>query len=209
MMRWLLPKEEEFFDKLKEQSSNAVKGAEEFDNLISNYNILSEDEKAKSLKKIVDIEHIGDEITHDIIRTLDKTFITPIDKEDIHNLAVLLDDLIDLINIAAERLIIFKINKIDDHIKNFNEVIFRITKKIDSGIFDVRKLRNMNQFYIDVHTLENRGDDIYRNALASLFEKNDVVDIIKYKEVYELLEKIIDKCEGIANLTESIVVKHA
>ena len=209
MMRWLLPKEEEFFDKLKAQSSNAVKGAEEFDNLISNYNVFSEDERAKSLKKIADIEHIGDEITHDIIRTLDKTFITPIDKEDIHNLAVLLDDLIDLINIAAERLIIFKINKIDAHIKNFNEVIFRITKKVDSGIFDVRKLKNMNQFYIDVHTLENRGDDIYRNALASLFEKNDVVDIIKYKEVYELLEKIIDKCEGIANLTESIVVKHA
>ena len=209
IIRWLLPKEEEFFDKLKEQSSNAAKGAEEFNSLIGSYNSLSEDQRVISLKKIKAIEHTGDDLAHNTISNLDKTFITPIDKEDIHSLVMLLDDVIDLINTTAERLIIFKISKIDVYIKNLNEVVFDITKKIDNGIFEVRKLKNMNKFYIDVHTLENKGDEIYRNALAELFGKANVIDIIKYKEIYELMEKIIDKCESIANVMESIVVKHA
>ena len=209
IIRWLLPKEEEFFDRLKEQSSNAVRGAEEFNSLIGSYNSLSEDQRVISLKKIKDIEHTGDDLAHNIISNLDKTFITPIDKEDIHSLVMLLDDVIDLINTTAERLIIFKISKIDIYIKNLNEVVFDIAKKIDNGIFEVRKLKNMNKFYIDVHTLENKGDEIYRNALIELFGKANVIDIIKYKEIYELMENIIDKCESIANVMESIVVKHA
>ena len=82
-------------------------------------------------------------------------------------------------------------------------------KKIDYGVMEIEKLRNMKQFYIDVHTLENKGDDIYRDALAKLFDKENAIEIIKYKEIYELLEKTIDGCEAIANVIESVVVKHA
>ncbi len=209
IVHWLLPKEEKFFRMLKEQSSNVVKGARGFKDLVDSYNRLSYSKKKVFAKKIEDLEHKGDDITHKIIGELDKTFITPIDKEDIHRLAVLLDDIIDIINKTASRFIIFKITRIDSHIRDLTDIILEIAKKIDEGIMGVSKLKNMQEFYIDVNTLENTGDDLYHNALAKLFDKEDPVEIIKYKEIYEFLESVINKCEDVSNVIESIVVKHA
>ena len=209
IVQWLLPKEEKFFYMLKEQSSNVVDGANEFKNLVYSYNRLSYSAQRAFVKRIDNIEHKGDDLTHNIIGLLDKTFITPIDKEDIHELAVLLDDVIDLINKTSKRLIIFKIIRIDSHIKSLTDAALEIVKKIDSGVMGISKLENMSEFYIGVHTLENKGDDLYHTALAKLFDKKDVIGIIKYKEIYELLESVLNKCEEIANIIESIVVKHA
>jgi len=194
---------------LKKQSFNVVKGANEFKGLVENYNKLSYPKKKALVKEIKQIESNGDSLTHEIIKSLDRTFITPIDKEDIHRLTMLLDDVIDLIYATSERLIIFKIKKIDKFIIDFTKIILEIVKRIDNGILDVRKLKNMNNFYIQVHTLENKGDEIYYNALEKLFENKNTIEIIKIKEIYEYLENIIDKCEDIANVIESIVVKHA
>ncbi len=209
IVHWLLPKEEKFFHMLKEQSSNVVDGANKFKELVDNYNRFSYSKKKVFVKKIEEIEAKGDEVTHKIIGELDKTFITPIDKEDIHRLAVLLDDVIDLIDKTASRFIIFKITRIDSSIRNLTDIAVEIAKKIDEGIMEVSKLKNMHEFYIDVNTLENTGDDIYRNALARLFDKEDPIEVIKYKEIYEFLESIINKCEDVSNVIESIVVKHA
>ncbi|HJN56596.1 MAG: DUF47 family protein [Candidatus Woesearchaeota archaeon] len=209
IIHWLLPKEEKFFHMLKKQSFNVVKGANEFKGLVENYNKLSYPKKKALVKEIKQIESNGDSLTHEIIKSLDRTFITPIDKEDIHRLTMLLDDVIDLIYATSERLIIFKIKKIDKFIIDFTKIILEIVKRIDNGILDVRKLKNMNNFYIQVHTLENKGDEIYYNALEKLFENKNTIEIIKIKEIYEYLENIIDKCEDIANVIESIVVKHA
>lgn len=209
LVQWLLPKEEKFFHMLKEQSSNALNGAEELKKFVDKYNLLNDPEKKDFIKILKGIETKGDELTHNITGILDKTFITPIDKEDIHKLAMLLDDIIDIIHGTAERLVIYKISKVDDYIKELANVVLSIVKKIDYGIMEIEKLKNMKQFYVDVHTLENRGDDIYRDALVKLFDKDDAIEIIKYKEIYELLEKTIDGCESIANVIESIVVKHA
>jgi|TARA_Y100000031_G_C8221707_1_gene386301 hypothetical protein len=209
VVQWLMPKEQKFFNMLKDQSSNVLIAAQEFKKLIFDYNGLTDARKKEIIERINEMEHKGDEITHGITGILDKTFITPIDKEDIHQLAMLLDDVMDYINTTAKRFAIFKINKIDSHIKKFAEIILEIVKKIDEGILEMSKLRNMNQFYIDVHTLENKGDDIFHAALAQLFDNKEVIDVIKYKEIYEFLENIIDKCEVIANVIESIVVKHA
>ena len=209
IFNWLLPKEEKFFHMLKEQSSNVVNGADEFKKLIDDYNKINDSERKNFVKRIHDIEHKGDNLTHNIIGILDKTFITPIDKEDIYRLAMLLDDVIDAIYHTSERLIIFKISKIDIHIKNLTHVVLEITKKMDMGIAEISKLRDMNQFYIDVHTLENKGDDLYHSALATLFDKRSAVDVIKYKEIYDFLEDVTNKCEDVANVIESIVVKHA
>ena len=209
IIHWLLPKEEKFFDMLREQASNVVKGANEFKKLIDDYNKINDSERKNFVKRIHDIEHKGDNLTHNIIGILDKTFVTPIDKEDIHRLAMLLDDVIDAIYHTSERLIIFKISKIDNHIKNLTHVVLGIVKKIDSGIAEISKLKDMNQFYIDVHTLENKGDDLYRTALTRVFDKRNPIEIIKYKDIYDFLENTIDMCEDIANVIESIVVKHA
>ena len=209
LVNWLLPKEKKFFLMLKDQASNVVDGASEFKNLIDNYNSLSDVKRKELVKKIKEIESKGDNIVHNIIGSLDKAFITPIDKEDIHRLSMLLDDAIDFIYATSIRLTIFKINRIDDHIRKLADIILETVKKIELGVIGVSKLKSMNRFYIDIHTLENKADDIYHEALGDLFNKKDPIEIIKYREIYEYLENITDRCEDIANVIESIVVKHA
>lgn len=209
LVNWLLPREKKFFLMLRDQASNVVDGANEFKYLIDNYNSLSDVKRRELVKKIKEIESKGDNIVHNIIGSLDKTFVTPIDKEDIHRLAMLLDDVIDKVYATSIRLSIFKIGKIDDYIKKMTEVVIESIGKIELGIIGVSKLKNMNRFYIDIHTLENKSDDIYHEALDNLFNKKNPIEIIKYKEIYEFLEDLTDKCEDIANVIESIVVKHA
>jgi uncharacterized protein len=209
IMHWLLPKEEKFFHMLNEQSSNVIYGAEEFKKLVYNYDKISFSKKKEMIKGIEDIEGKGDDLTHNIIKTLDQTFITPIDKEDIYRLTILLDDVIDLLNKTSRRFLIYKISRIDSHIKELTNSIVEIVKKIDQGIMKVSKLKDMNEFYVSVHTIENKGDDLYRDALAKLFDKQDTIEIIKYKEIYDFLEDTLNKCEEISNVIESIVVKHA
>ena len=209
LVNWLLPKEKKFFLMLKDQASNVVDGASEFKNLIDNYNSLSDVKRKELVKKIKEIESKGDNIVHNIIGSLDKTFITPIDKEDIHRLSMLLDDVIDFIYATSIRLTIFKISRINDHIRKLSDIILETVKKIELGVIGVSKLKSMNRFYIDIHTLENKADDIYHEALGDLFNKKNPIEIIKYREIYEYLENITDRCEDIANVIESIVVKHA
>jgi len=209
ILHWLLPKEQKFFHMLKDQSANVVNGANEFKKLIDNFNKLNIKNKKLSVKKIKDIEHKGDLIAHKIIGLLDKTFVTPIDKEDIHRLALLLDDVIDFIYRISERMIIYKISKIDIHVKKLTDIVLDCVKRIDEALLGIEKLKSMNQFYIDLHTLENKGDEIYHGAIAELFDRKNVINILKFKDVYDYLENIIDKCEDIANVMESIVVKHA
>jgi len=206
---WLLPKEKKFFLMLRDQASNVVDGANEFKYLIDNYNSLSDVKRRELVKKIKEIESRGDNIVHTIIDSLDKTFVTPIDKEDIHRLTILLDDVIDKVYATSIRLSIFKIGKIDDYIKKMTEVVIESIVKIELGIIGVSKLKKMNRFYIDIHTLENKSDEIYHEALDNLFNKKSPIEIIKYKEIYEFLEDLTDKCEDIANVIESIVVKNA
>ena len=106
-------------------------------------------------------------------------------------------------------MIVFKIIRIDSYIKALTVIVSEIVEKVDYGVMEMSKLKNMNRFYIDAHTLENKGDDIYHDALAKLFDKKDAIEIIKYKEIYNFLENVLNKCEDIANVIESIVVKHA
>ena len=176
LVNWLLPKEKKFFLMLKDQASNVVDGASEFKNLIDNYNSLSDVKRKELVKKIKEIESKGDNIVHNIIGSLDKAFITPIDKEDIHRLSMLLDDAIDFIYATSIRLTIFKINRIDDHIRKLADIILETVKKIELGVIGVSKLKSMNRFYIDIHTLENKADDIYHEALGDLFNKKDPIE---------------------------------
>ena len=210
VLHWLVPKELEFFDMLKEQSENAVNGAREFGRLVVDYPKLSYEKKLVFSENIKRLEKNGDEITHNILAKLDKTFITPIDKEDIHSLVMLLDDVTDLIDSVSRRFVIFGIEKVDTFVKRLSENVLKAVIEVDSGILELKKLRNMKEFYVRLHAIENESDEIYHNALRSLFKnKKNAVDIIKYKEIYEFLEQIADKCEDIANVIESVVVKHA
>lgn len=210
IMHWLVPKEEKFFEMLSEQAENALEGAKELKDFVSGYDKLEKSGRKARAQAIKGIEHKGDEITHKIIDRLNKTFITPIDKEDIHQMAVLLDDVIDLINAVALRFVLLGVERTDSHINKLVDIILACATELNKGILDLRKLKSMNDHYVKIHSLENEADDVYHEALSELFHyyKNSI-DIIKYKEIYELLEKITDKCEEVTHVIENIVVKHA
>ncbi len=209
-VHWLVPKEEKFFEMLTEQATNALEGAKELKNFVNNYEKLEKNERKTRVQAIKNIEHKGDEITHKIMDNLNKTFITPIDKEDIHQMAVLLDDVIDLINAVALRFVLLGIERIDNYISKLVDITFNVVAELNKSILNLRKLKDMNEHYVKIHSLENEADDVYHEALSELFHyyKNSI-DIIKYKEIYELLEEITDKCEEVTHVIENIVVKHA
>ena len=209
-MQWLLPKEEQFFGMLTEQAQNAIESAKELKNFVSGYQNFDRKERKSRASLIKNIEHKGDEITHKIIEKLNKAFITPIDKEDMYQIAVLLDDIIDLIYTVALRFVLLSIERIDNHITKLVDIIVNAVSEVQKSIVDLRKLKDMKEHYVKIHELENGADDVYHEALSDLFHfyKNSI-DIIKYKEVYELLERIMDKCKEVTHVIESVVVKHA
>ncbi|MBI2654574.1 DUF47 domain-containing protein [Candidatus Woesearchaeota archaeon] len=210
IMHWLVPKEDKFFEMLTEQAENALEGAKELKTFVDNYSKFDRSERKAKTQIIKNIERKGDEITHKMIDKLNKTFVTPIDKEDIHRMAVLLDDVIDLINAVALRFVLLSVERIDEYITKLTDLILSSVSELNKSISDLRKLKDMKEQYIKIHSLENEADDVYHSALSDLFHyhKNSI-DIIKYKEIYELLEEITDKCEDITHVIETIVVKHA
>ncbi|MBI2658093.1 DUF47 family protein [Candidatus Woesearchaeota archaeon] len=210
IMHWLVPKEEKFFEMLTGQAENILEGAKSLKSFVNNYEKLEKSERKSRVAAIKSLESKGDEITHKIMDSLNTTFITPIDKEDIHQMAVLLDDVIDLINAVALRFVLLGVERTDTHIIKLADIILSCSTELNKSILDLRKLKPMNEHYVKIHSLENEADDVYHEALSELFHfyKNSI-DIIKYKELYELLEEITDKCEEVTHVIENIVVKHA
>lgn len=210
IMRWLVPKEEKFFEMLAEQSQNALEAAKELKTFVDEYPKFERSERKAKVQSIKNIEHKGDELMHKLIEKLDRSFIAPINKEGIHQMAVLIDDITELVNEAALRFILLGIERIDSYITKLVDVIVNAVSEISKSISDLKKLKHLKEHYVKIHSLENEADDIYHDALSELFHfyKNSI-DIIKYKEIYELLGKITDKCEDVAQVIESIAFKHS
>ena len=203
-----IPKDEGFFDILEEASENVVKGAKAFRELVGHWSLSSE-----LIPQIREIEHEGDRMTHEVIDRLNRTFITPIDREDIHDLAKELDDVIDIIQATMDRMQLYRIETSCPTLLQMVEVLLKSTEVVDKAIKSLRDMKHTRRtldFCIEVNRLENEGDAIFKTALGNLFlNKKDVLDIIRWKEVYEAAEFATDKCEDIANIIESIIVKNA
>ena len=205
-----IPKEEIFFDMLKKQSENAVRSSLILKELLDNYETLSETEKKFQVEKIEELEKRGDKQTHEIMETLDKTFITPIDREDIHAACILLDDVIDLIEEVAKKFLLFRIENPSDDMKNLARLITQAVKEADEGIYNLKNFKKIKQSCINIHNSENEANSVHYKAMAELFHNGKLpIDVIKEKDIYEILEKITDKCEDIAHILESILVKNA
>jgi predicted phosphate transport protein (TIGR00153 family) len=204
----LIPKEMIFFDLFEEAAKNAHQGALALSDLLEDFRNVPE-----KVKKIKDIEHAGDKITHTTIEKLNQTFITPLDREDIHELICRLDDIIDLIDSAVARMHLYKIDKPTDDAKALAKVLVTATQIIIEVLPKMRNLKlssSLLQDCISIHTQENEGDRIEQHALASLFENGqDPIYIIKWKDIYEELESATDRCEDVANVIEGIVLKNA
>jgi predicted phosphate transport protein (TIGR00153 family) len=204
----LIPKEMIFFDLFEEAAKNAHQGALALVDLLENFTNVPE-----KVKRIKDIEHAGDKITHTTIEKLNQTFITPLDREDIHELICRLDDIIDLIDTAVARMHLYKIDKVTEDAKALGRVLVKATAIIIELLPKMRNLKlssSLLQDCIAIHTQENEGDRIEQHALASLFENgHDPIFIIKWKDIYEELESATDRCEDVANVIEGIVLKNA
>jgi len=209
MFSRFLPKECNFFDLFDKQAKHAIDAASYFQDLVTQGDL---DEV--SLQKMRDIEHQGDDVAHEIISRLNKTFITPFDREDIHALAKEMDDIIDMIHTITNRLRVYKLEGVDKNLVEFAEVIRKSVQAVGCAI---RGMRNMKQSKdvlnacVEVNSLENIGDFMRDKMLAELFEKtkNDPILVIKWKEIYQDAETVLDICEDVAHVVESILVKNA
>ncbi|PYM64542.1 MAG: DUF47 domain-containing protein [Candidatus Rokuibacteriota bacterium] len=202
----LIPKEVRFFDYFEAQSQNIIRATGLLHELVHAFS----DARAKA-SAIKEVEHAGDQITHEIVRRLNTTFITPIDREDIHDLATRLDDVLDYIEAAAERLIVYRIKEPTSACRAMVEVIMAQVASMDRCI---RCLRTMDPGFhehaVEVNRLENRADSLLRESLAAMFdEEPDPIEVIKWKEIYETLEAVTDRCEDVANVIEGIILKMA
>ena len=202
----ILPTDHAFFDMFEKASQNIQVGAEILKDLLDNF--IDIKEKARQIEEV---EHKGDTITHDIVRKLNTTFITPIDREDILALASALDDIIDLIHAAATRIVLFKITESTPQAKALGFLILKSVRELNRGISLMRS--KMNEVYdhcVEVNSLENEADRVCRDAIAYLFEhEKDPITIIKWKEIYETLETATDRCEDAANVLEGVALKNA
>jgi predicted phosphate transport protein (TIGR00153 family) len=159
------------------------------------------------------LEHEGDIITHEIFDKLNKTFITPIDREDIHSLASEIDDVLDFMKATSDRFLLYKIQKPTQEVINLAETLLKAiieTSKAVSSLRDKKQTRRVHEYCIEVNSLENEGDTILKNAIAKLFNDNmEALDVIKWKEIYENVENAIDMCESVANTIDAILSKNA
>jgi len=201
----LVPRQEKFFDLFEQQGANIVAASRTLEELILDY----PDAKAK-YQRIRDLEHRGDTLTHEVVKKLNTTFITPIDREDIYALASRLDDVLDLIDAVAERLLLYRIAEPTRGCVDMAKIIVKTAEETDRAVHCLRGLSPAYQTHcIEVNRLENEADRLLRDLLAALFEGIDPIDVIKWKEIYETMEAVTDRCEDVVNVIEGIALKMA
>jgi hypothetical protein len=201
----ILPRETKFFELFVDMAKNIEGAAQQLVEMLREY-----DNVPERVSAIKDKEHLGDQMTHDLFTRLNKTFITPIDREDIHELASKMDDVLDMIDAASSRMVIYKIDKPTPDAIRLAELIHSASMTLVKALAVLEKHDHILDHCIEINRLEHEGDRVSRIAIGRLFDDgNDPFYVIKWKEIYEVLEKAIDKCEDVANVIETVVVKNA
>lgn len=202
----LIPKEEKFFVMFKEMTKNIIEGAKLLKQLTDDFS-----NPLEIYHQIKDLEHRGDGQTHEIIKMLNKSFITPFDPEDIYSLAAALDDILDLIDASAQHLVNYHITAVTPEAKELAFIILKSCQTVEKAVALLgNKTELMNEYCVEVNSLENEADRVKHDVISRLFaEEKDPITLIKWKEIYEILELTTDKCEDVANILESLVLKNA
>ena len=200
-----MPREEGFFGLFAKQADNVVVGAKALQAMLSHYTGVPE--QVQSVKAI---EHEGDEITHGILTKLNQTFITPFDREDIHELCSQIDDVIDLIDAAASRFVLYRVDKVREGTLDLVKVLVSASVEVSSAVHSLSTPEKALKHCIEINRYENESDRICRTLIAKLFdEETNPVQIIKWKEIFEVIETAVDKCEDVANVIEGVILKSA
>ena len=210
ILQYFVPKDRKFYPLFEQASANMLA----ISNVLVELMVSPTPEKrAPLVRQIEKLEHVGDEITHTIFQEVSTTFITPFDREDIQRLASALDDVIDNIHGSAKRIELYKMDPIHPSMIKLAELIQQSTTELNIAICSLRSMKNMvkvRESLVRVNSLENHADDIFDNAVARLFEEEkDAIEIIKVKEILSALETATDKCEDVANVLETVIVKHS
>ena len=201
----LIPRDEKFYGLFNEQAENICKAARMLVALFENFQDVE-----RQVSEIKFLEHKGDQITHALMKKLNRTFITPFDREDIHALGSALDDVLDLVDAAASRFITYKIKKVTSGAQQLSKVILHGTEIIVNAVAQLNHPENMLEYCEQLTLLEEEADRIKGECIARLFEEStDPFEVIKWKEIYEVLEASTDKCEDVADVLESVVLKAA
>ena len=208
ILQYFVPKDRKFYPLFEQASANLLA----ISNVLVELMVAPTPEKRMPLvRQIEKLEHVGDEITHQIFQEISITFITPFDREDIQRLASVLDDVIDYIHGSAKRIELYKMDPIHPSMIKLSELIQQCAVELHSAISSLRGMKNMNKLresLVKVNSIENHADDIFDNAVARLFEdEKDAIQIIKVKEILSALETATDKCEDVANVLESVIIK--
>jgi predicted phosphate transport protein (TIGR00153 family) len=203
---WIIPQDKVFFEILEKQSVLVLKAAKLFKKMLNEPEDFSE-----NIKKMKLVEHEGDEIVHQMIHKLHKSFITPIDQEDLAKLTSLYDDVLDYIDSVANRIFLFKIKKQDEVVLRFAEIIEKQVAEVNNALKQIRKMKQkeIEESFKKVHSLENVADDLHDDSIVALFKEKDPIKIIIMKEIYDFLEEITDKCEDVCLVIQDIVLKNA
>lgn len=210
IFQYFVPKDRKFFPLFEQASANLIRLGEKLIEAVNNEDLA---QRKEVFKEIADLEHVGDEITHQIFLELGKNFITPFDREDIHRLASAIDDVADYIHGSANRMLLYNVIEITPPIKELSNLILEAVTDLDKAIRELRNLKNIRAIAdscVRINSIENKADEVFDKAVGQLFDyEKDAVVVIKYKEVLFGLETATDKCEDAANILEGILIKHA
>ena len=199
----LFPREEDFFVLFRRQAALVREGCDRLYEMLESFDRL--DERAKHLR---DIEHRADVVTHEIFERLNRTFITPLEREDIHQLASNLDDVLDAVEAIGARIVLFRVGKPSAEALRMAKILTECAAQIVQAVDNLKRMNNLMSFTVEINRLENEADGISRQVTADLFSgRHELLDVMRWKEIYGRLEGAADKCEDVANAIESIVVK--
>lgn len=205
-LSWIRSNEKEIIGALEEQGSNLLKAADALVELVSSY-----DRVGERKTNIKDIEHKGDDIAHNLYLLLDKTFVTPLDREDISSLTGKVDEVLDYIDGAADRFVLFKISKPTPYMIELAKILLSATQEMHILLTKLRGFKNSTELIEhcrNINKYEHEADSIYRLAIAELFEHKDAIEIIKFKEIYQILEDAVNRCQDVADTFEDIALKY-
>ena len=199
----LFPREEDFFLLFRRQAALVREGCDQLHEMMEKFDRL--EERAKTLKEI---EHRADLVTHELFERLNRTFITPLEREDIHDLASGLDDVVDAAEAIGSRLLLFGIDRPRPEAVRMTSILVASARQIEQAVDSLKDMKNLIAFTIEINRLENEADGISRQVVADLFSgRHEILDVLRWKELYGRLENAADKCEDVANTIESIVIK--
>jgi predicted phosphate transport protein (TIGR00153 family) len=205
MVFQVIPRERAFFGLLERAADNAADGARELAAMVEDTG-----EASGYAGRVRDLEHAGDDLTHEILATLNTTFVTPFDRHDIHHLASAIDDVVDAQEAVADLLVLHEIEEPIPQLRQQTEVLVGATRAVASAVRGLQAIGDVDLAWSDIKRLEHEGDRIYRRAVADLFSGDyKAMDVLKWKDILHEMETAIDRCEDIANIIESIALKQA